>query len=637
MKEPKKTDKKSINDESPFAFEPIIVDTVDVADELKRVSTVNNVDLKLIDFHILNISTSYYTPQDEEPKWLEEKQLNAFDDDSFFLNPDLKIDQHFKIEIFDKRSKVDTGILPNLTLGANKNLTKIVVGIKQNLNIKYFHNLEERLIEEINKRKIRSSILVGIREAAMREEIRKLVAFVRVNNYIEKDITLVVMEGVEPLYPVNDNFIEHFKKKVEPDEKSGRVDYSRRGFLQSVGEKEIILEYIKPQEGSPGKNCRGVYLPVNEPKIAHDGNVNIGENIEKIEDDKSIKFLAKRSGYVKFENGVYDVQEEMEIGEINFKTTGSIEAGLDKNIKINIKEADALTDAVGTGMSVESTELNVDGNVGSQANIRARLVRIGGQTHKTSNITADSAQIAVHRGNLEAKEVNIDRLEGGTVVGDVVRIKMASGGEVFGREVYIEELFSHAQITASELIEIKKLKGSNNRFAIDSGSSKAFSSDIASLKEKIKEYKKKEEQLPKQLEGKKLLIDANKASVEMIKDKIAELRSENIKPPATFLGKLKEYQQLINEYNILLKQAKEIKVELQHFNDELNSMQNKIFDAKIINYSPWLEYNEIKFKLISPEIEITYNTIENETTRVFTLIETADDGYRINRSSEIRK
>jgi hypothetical protein len=66
-------------------------------------------------------------------------------------------------------------------------------------------------------------------------------------------------------------------------------------------------------------------------------------------------------------------------------------------------------------------------------------------------------------------------------------------------------------------------------------------------------------------------------------------------------------------------------------------MQNKIFDAKIINYSPWLEYNEIKFKLISPEIEITYNTIENETTRVFTLIETADDGYRINRSSEIRK
>ena len=230
MKEPKRTDKKSINDESPFAFEPIIVDTVDVADELKRVSTVNNVDLKLIDFHILNISTSYYTPQDEEPKWLEEKQLNAFDDDSFFLNPDLKIDQHFKVEIFDKRSKVDTGILPNLTLGANKNLTKIVVGIKQNLNIKYFHNLEERLIEEINKRKIRSSILVGIREAAMREEIRKLVAFVRVNNYIEKDITLVVMEGVEPLYQVNDNFIEHFKKKVEPDDKRVRVDYSIRDF-----------------------------------------------------------------------------------------------------------------------------------------------------------------------------------------------------------------------------------------------------------------------------------------------------------------------------------------------------------------------------------------------------------------------
>ena len=105
MKEPKRTDKKSINEESPFAFEPIIVDTVDVADELKRVSTVNNVDLKLIDFHILNISTSYYTPQDEEPKWLEEKQLNAFDDDSFFLNQDLKLVHTFRLGFLDKDPK----------------------------------------------------------------------------------------------------------------------------------------------------------------------------------------------------------------------------------------------------------------------------------------------------------------------------------------------------------------------------------------------------------------------------------------------------------------------------------------------------------------------------------------------------
>ncbi len=68
----------------------------------------------------------------------------------------------------------------------------------------------------------------------------------------------------------------------------------------------------------------------------------------------------------------------MEINEISFRSTGSVDANLDSNIRSNIKEKDILKDAIGAGMSVETTDLHVQGNVGSGAKIRAKIAFIGG-------------------------------------------------------------------------------------------------------------------------------------------------------------------------------------------------------------------------------------------------------------------
>jgi len=618
-------------------FAPIVIDSQDVVRELKNVASANKVEANAVDFNLLKISTLYKLEGEEEWTEADESQLKLFDDDAYFLNPDLKIEQHFKIEIFDARSQVSATPLPDLSLGANKNLTRVIATVKKSLDIRFTSDFENRLIEAINKKKIRAKVLVGMREGPMRKEVKKIASTVRVNNIIEKDITFVAMEGIEPVAPIDDAFVEHYKKKINMEDQNGRVDYSRRGYLQAVGEGEVILEYIKPQEGAAGKTCRGVYLPINEPKITHDSAINTTENIIKKEDDKTIRFIAKRSGYVKDEGGAYDIQDEMEIGEVNFKTTGSIEAGLDRNVKINIKESDVFKDAIGTGMSVESTELNVDGNVGSQANVRAKSVKIGGQTHKTSTIWAENANITVHRGLVEAKEITIDRLEGGKVIGDLVHIKSMIGGEVIGREIHIETLFSNALITTTELVEIKTLKGANNKFVVDPASTSAFKEESGSLKEKIEQTKKLLEKIPKQLENKKSVIDKNKQSVEMIKDKITELKGEGKKPPVTFMAKLRDYQQLVNEYNTLLKSLKDTKFQLNDLKEELKALQAKIFSARIVNHSPWQEYNEIKFKLISPPVEIQHMTKEHEISKVITLIEAAEGNYRINRSSEYTK
>jgi chromosome segregation ATPase len=211
------------------------------------------------------------------------------------------------------------------------------------------------------------------------------------------------------------------------------------------------------------------------------------------------------------------------------------------------------------------------------------------------------------------------------------------GGEVTAREIHIDELFSNALITTTELVEIKNLKGSNNKFVVDPTSTSAFKEESGSLKEKINQTKKLLEKIPKQLENKKSLIDKNKQSVELIKEKITELKSEGKTAPVTFMGKLRDYQQLVNEYNALLKSLKDTKFQLQDLQEELKALQSKIFSARIVNHSPWQEYNEIKFRLISPAIEIQHMTKEHEISKVITLVEAAEGNYRINRSSEYTK
>ena len=70
-------------------------------------------------------------------------------------------------------------------------------------------------------------------------------------------------------------------------------------------------------------------------------------------------------------------------------------------------------------------------------------------------------------GDLRAKEANIDVLEGGTIEGDIVRIKKMLGGEIIARKVYIETLFAHGKIIAFESIEVDNIEGEGNTLSID--------------------------------------------------------------------------------------------------------------------------------------------------------------------------
>lgn len=619
------------------SFEPIIVDTKNVVKELKTVSSTQKIELKYVDFSLLDVATIFRTNPNEEWESLTEEKKDIFDSDDFFIHKELEIFQQYKIEIFDSRTKKENLILPEIKLGANTNITKVVATVKKSLDVRYGDGFEEKLVEDINKKKIRAGILVNIREKDMRRELRRVSSLVRVNEMLEKDLTFVVMEGINYLPATDDDLIFHYKKKINKEDEKGRVDYSKRGYLLPVNEGEIIIEYIKPKAGKPGRTCRGKYIEIIEPKITNNSAINTTEAYTIKEDDNSIKYVACKNGYVKEEKGTFDIQEELELDQVSFRSTGSIEAGLDSNVTINIKEVDEFKDAVGEGMRVETSTLKVDGSVASNASIKTNEVTIGGQTHKTSKIETNKAQVGVHRGTIVGKEISVDRLEGGTIMGDVVRVNSVLGGEIIAKKIYIDLLMSNASLITSELIEIKHVKGNNNKLTVDPARIKGLSKMLLDINQRIENANKEYRLLPKKLELKKNVLDKNRDAVGAIKNKIIELKSKGINPPANLISKLKDYQQLTNEYNLLLKEIKLKKSEIKELKNELDEHQNKIFQAKIINHSSWTDYNEIRFKLISPPVEVLHNTRDGEISREITLGKTTEDDFIIERSAEYHK
>jgi len=615
-------------------FKPIVIDTLNVMKELKNVAIANHLKPAELAFKLLR-TTTYYSDEKSENNLMGEEEMKLFLEDNYLLNPNLKFSQHYRIEIY-KREDVenDNVFLPDISLSGNKNLTKIIARITKSDEVKYSSKLEEKIIEDIQIKKIKAGILVGIRDQNMHKEVKKIVANIRVNGFLDQNYSFVACKGVDEQPSINDDLIFHYKKKVDSKNTGGKVDYSKRGFVLAVEKDECIIEYIKPLMGTPGRNCRGSFIAIKEPRVSNDTSIVVSPNITRKESETSVKYIANHGGYVNFEKGSYDIQEQMEINEISFRSTGSIDTNINSNIKINIKEKDILKDAIGAGMSVETSEVHVQGNIGSGAKIKAKIAEIGGQTHQSSYIEADKIFIAVHHGEANGDTIEIDRLEGGKVVGNTVYVKQMIGGEIIATVVKIDELISNAKITASEIIEIKELKGNNNKLIIDPSVTKEFDEMIASINHKINYLVEELKAYPRQLSAKKEYIDKNKPMAEMVKEKILELKRNGVEPPITLFAKIKDFQEKVLDYNSFLQTFKDKKEELQEYRTDLNKVQNKVFAAKIINHSAWNEFNEIRFSLISPAKDIVYNPKDREIAREITLKDMGDGEHRVIRSSE---
>ena len=616
------------------------VETANPYGEILNLAKHFGVDSKFIDFDIMEIKTECKVAGESQPRQVPAEKLNIFDDDKFFVEKVESIKQNYLVKFYDTRQVKPTP-LPNVAINANKNLTKILATVSQNADTVYFKEFDKKLINFINKKLIKVGILVGIRNKTMLEEVAKIYSVLRVKEFIDKDYSFVVTAGVNVNPSADDALVFHYKNKNKSTDENDKIDYSNRGYLLGVTENELIFEYVKLREGANGRDVRGKLLPTQKAKATIAKMPEHTENIYSKEDEEGIKFFSKKSGYVQEEKGVFDIKDELDVNEISFKTTGSVDTGLDTNVTLNVKEKDLTKDAIGTGMTVEANEINIEGNVAANAVVKANKVVIGGQTHAKALIEAKDAKIAVHIGSFDGEYVEIDRLEGGKVKAKKAVIKSAIGGEIIAESVVIDTLVSNSNIIIADTLEIKKLKGVNNKILVDFSMIKNTGEQINERMAKIKAIREQIVKMPRTLESKRCVIEENKGPINVIKAKIEELKSTNNTPPVTFMKKLKEYQQLVHEYNALLKEFREKKAAIAELKSEIANIQDGIFSSKVINHSNWREFNEIKFRLVDPARDITYSTRENEIARVITIakVETEDGDidYVVKKNNNVRK
>jgi hypothetical protein len=612
---------------------PTVLRVQNVAKELLSLAKSYDINVNTIDFNILEVQT--YTRMNDgtkETEWEEISEDEAYnlDDETALLNRDFQIKQMYEVEFFSKNDEKDPYSNLNLAVGANATKCKVYLSIKEGSSVSYNPRFEKEFLILINKSKVRAGILINIFDEMLAEAVSKISAHVRVQeNVVYKESeTILIAQSYEPTITIDDKLIFHYDKKEEVSEYQ-KKDYASRGFIQSVQKDELLIEYIKPKLGQPGRNCRGEYM---EPKEALENNAptfTTDDTIRQEETPKSIKYISNENGYIALDGSVYSIKTDVDIDEITFKTTGNIISGLDSDVNITVTEKDAIKDAIGNGMIVEVSEIEIDGNVGSNAKLTAQIAKVGGQTHKTATLKADQLDINVHKGNAYGKKVHITRLEHGIVDGDDVDITQALGGKIKAKEIIIEICASNVTATASQLIEIKKMQGSENKFIIDPLIKKSTKSSLDDNSKQINELKKEIKDIKEDIFKYTELIKTNTPAFNDLKKRLINYKKNGVKMPESFVKKYKQFQKMQEH----LKNTKEVylykKDQLKLLNSNVSSFQSNIMDARVINRGSWIGYNEIIFKLIEPPIELSYKPENGSTDKVFGLVEIEEGEFEI--------
>lgn len=613
------------------SISPVIVRTSNVAKELLQVSLTYKVSVHSLDFHLLGTQTlTKAVVEGSTEDWVELTSDEVKDlGEEHFLNPKFEIKQVHEIEIY---SVTDHSPLESIdmSIGGNPTLCKIYLTIKAGSVAHYYNTFKEDFIHLINKKKLRANLMVGVFDSMMIQNLSELLAKIHVaRDYrFEMQERFLIAQAYEPVETVNDKLILHYDAKRQNMDEHGRVDYAKRGYVISAVKDELLIEYIKPQKGENGRNCRGEFIIPKEPIVKNEPTFSVGEKITVIDTPKSIEYRAGAGGYVTFEGGAYNIQSEVEVTEISFKTTGSIDTQLDADVSINVKEKDSMKDAIGQGMEVTVNTINIDGNVGPNAKVTAHKATVEGQVHQSAVIRADELTINVHKGTAYGKEVHITRLEHGIVEADKVTVTQATGGKIRAREIVIEVLGSHVKMAASHLIEIRKIQGGENQLIIDP----MIDEEDISLHERsdqMAQVKGAMNEIQKELDGYERTWRENLPMMEDLKRKLAYYKSSGIKMPSALVQKYQQNQLFKEKLESLRNELKSKEDQYAWLAQKHTALQAEIYDARIINHDRWRNHNEIIFKLIDPPAEVFYIPSENSEEKILGLHQDEDGEFSI--------
>ena len=104
--------------------------------------------------------------------------------------------------------------------------------------------------------------------------------------------------------------------------------------------------------------------------------------------------------------------------------------------------------------------------------------------------------------------------------------------------------------------------------------------------------------------------------------------------PASFVKQFQQFQKLqeiVKQLSVDLEIKKE---QLERLNATTSSFQEDILQARIINKDRWVGFNEIRFHLVDPPIELSFKPPEGSLDKIFGVIEIEEGEFAIQALSE---
>ncbi|NDJ27527.1 DUF342 domain-containing protein [Campylobacter sp. MIT 12-8780] len=605
-------------------LEEEILITSDPYNELLKASTKYKIDLKKLDFQILGFNTSYSIDEKEQNK-LNDKELGYFDNDENFLQANLKITQEYKIKISEK-SPAQTELSQRIKLISDKTTNKLIAVIELG-GLEFYKSIAMDILQDIYKKMIKEEFFIGIRIFDFKQKLIDLLNELKEQKLHRKKAYILVCKGVHSISAESEKLVLAYRENFK-QEKVQKVS------IIGVNEGDLVLKHITPGLTREGKNLKlepiKAFVPP-EKKIEFSCSANF--ELTKMNENtyKSCigEYKAKKKGFVSEMNHNFEIENELNLSSVNFKDTGAICAGLDKNVTINIRNASELEEAVGSGVYIECENLTINGNVAGNTTLKAKVLKIYGHTHSTSKMSAEQAYISTHRGYLEAKEADIDSIENGSIKADLAKIKKSLGANITAKKVSILTPANNNTIIFSQIAYVDQCQsGTNNKFhaqVID------FKDD---LQAKLKQIQERQKALPALIENLKHNINSSKNGVETLLKTIAKLKSQNQAIPPNFAPIIKEFQNFTQELNKLQLEENELNLEEQKIIKTLGEAQDELLEAQVINKGGvWGDMNEIKFKFLFPKSELLHATSANEVAKRFFVKRDFDNEGKIKLES----
>ena len=605
--------------------------TNNVVRELQRVAQENSISASKLYVKVKSVTT-FVKGANSDFLEIPFEDLKKYKSETSLRDATLEFDQEYEIDI---NTKTETYPFKEMIseIELTENDTSAYLVIKKGSKLNYYEDLYSDFLSYITEQKLRSNLMLYLFDVDYQTSVKEFVNVIKQIKKItfKEDKKILISKGYDEIESIRAEVCMTIEDSndINAEDSEGRVDYANRGFLLSCTEGEELFEFSKPQQGKYGRTCRGEIIEVEVVNLEARPTFTVEDSIEVQDSFENIKYLSKRSGYLIKKGNQYEVSNTIDVNEISFKTTGTIDSDLDSEISINVIKNDPLEDAIEEGMRVKVQTLCITGSIGRNTQIEAREISISGQSHNESTIKCVNATIGVHKGSVVGRRVEVNRLEGGEIVADTVIVTNAISGKIRAKRVEIEILGSYVTIEASEYIKVQKVKGEENKFIIDTmfkgGFDKSREDDEVYLNKLEEEFNS----LVKTFKNSTLKVKNNLEPCKKIKATIIRSKKEGVKISSRLIQQFKLCQVMNVRYKKLKEEVEYKKNQYAKLKKKMSGGGLSALDAKIVFNEPLIGFNKVLYRLSDPPVEIELNTDESMKKTTFKLIKDKEGVLKI--------